>query len=135
MFERILLPFQEQGYSLMRIFLGLLFAAHGAQKLFGLFGGQKAPLVSLMGLAGIIEFFGGLAIALGVLTSFVAFFTAGEMVVAYCMVHLPRGWWPIENNGELAVLYFFGFLVIATKGSGSFSLDRVLWKRAPEPPV
>ena len=134
MFGRTFSQFEEQAYVLGRIFLGLLFAAHGAQKLFGLFGGTKASLVSLMGLAGIIEFFGGLAIAVGLFTSLVAFFTASEMVVAYLMVHFPRGWLPIQNDGELAALYFFGFLLIATKGSGRFSLDRALARQgAPEP--
>ena len=80
------------------------------------------------------SFFGGLAIAVGLFASLVAFFTAGEMVVAYFMVHFPRGWLPIENDGELAALYFFAFLVIATKGSGRFSLDRALARQgAPEP--
>ena len=128
MFERMFSPFQEEVYSLMRIFLGLLFAAHGAQKLFGVFGGEKAGQTGLMGLAGIIEFFGGLAVALGLLTSLVAVLTAGEMVVAYCIAHLPRGMVPIENHGELSALYFLGFLVIATKGPGRSSLDRLLWK-------
>ena len=134
MFERFFSKFEEQAFVLGRICFGLLFAAHGAQKLFGFFGGTKASLVSLMGLAGIIEFLGGLAIAVGLFASLVAFFTAGEMVVAYFMVHFPRGWLPIENDGELAALYFFAFLVIATKGSGRFSLDSALAPQdAPEP--
>jgi putative oxidoreductase len=117
-------------YALMRIIVGLLFACHGAQKLFGVlggFGGQPGmtvPLFSLMGLAGLIEFVGGLLIAFGVLASYAAFIASGEMVVAYYMQHFPRGFWPIQNGGELAVVYCFVFLFIASTGAGRLSLRR-----------
>ena len=109
-------------YALLRIVAGLLFAQHGVQKLFGLLGGTQQPLMSQMGLAGIIETFGGLAIALGLFTSPVAFVASGQMAVAYFQAHLPRGFWPIQNGGELAVLNCFLFLYIASRGSGKWSL-------------
>ena len=109
-------------YALLRIVAGLLFAQHGLQKLFGLFGGTQQPLMSQMGLAGVIETLGGLAIALGLFTSPVAFVASGQMAVAYFQAHLPRGFWPIQNGGELAVLNCFLFLYIASRGSGKWSL-------------
>jgi putative oxidoreductase len=118
-------------YILLRIIAGLLFACHGAQKLFGVFGGfggkagATASLFSLMGLAGVIEFVGGLLIAFGVLTSYVAFLASGEMAFAYFMQHFPRGFWPIQNGGELAVLYCFLFLYIATHGTGVWGMRRI----------
>jgi len=119
-------------YALLRIVSGLLFACHGAQKLFGVFGGfggqpgATAPLFSQMGLAGVIEFFGGLLIALGLLTSFAALVASGQMAVAYFTVHAPGGFWPIVNGGELAVVYCFLFLYFAANGGGIWSLQKVL---------
>ena len=121
-------------YALLRIVAGLLFACHGAQKLFGSFGGisgHTVPLFSLMGLAGCIEFFGGLLIALGILTNFAAFVASGEMAFAYFMQHFPRGFWPIQNGGEVVVLYCFLFLYIATEGAGLWRVGR----RRPLPPT
>ena len=115
-------PYSPYFYALLRIVAGLLFAQHGVQKLFGLLGGTQQPLMSQMGLAGIIETFGGLAIALGLFTSPVAFVASGQMAVAYFQAHLPRGFWPIQNGGELAVLNCFLFLYIASRGSGKWSL-------------
>ena len=97
--------FAEQAYALMRIVAGFLFAFHGAQKLFGMFGGKAQPLGSLMGLAGVIELFGGVLIMIGLLTWAAAFIASGEMAVAYFYSHLPQAFWPIENRGELATLY------------------------------
>jgi putative oxidoreductase len=113
----------------MRLALGLLYASHGAQKLFGLIGGHQVPLMSQMGLAGIIEFFGGLMIALGLLTGPVAFIASGEMAWAYFQVHAPNSVWPILNRGELAVALCFTFLYVASMGSGPYSLDRVLGRK------
>jgi putative oxidoreductase len=122
--ERILGRFSPQIYALLRIVAGLLFACHGAQKLFGVLGGQQMPLMSQMGLAGIIEFGGGLLIAVGFLTSIVAFIASGEMAAAYFTAHAPRGPVPIQNGGELAVLYCFLFLYIASRGAGMWGVDR-----------
>jgi putative oxidoreductase len=77
-----------------------------------------------MGLAGCIEFIGGLLIALGILTSYAAFVASGEMAFAYFMQHFPRGFWPIHNDGERAVLYCFLFLYIAAHGTGVWGLGR-----------
>jgi len=122
--ERVLGRFSPQFYALMRIAAGLLFACHGAQKLFGLFGGQRVPLASMFGVAGIIEFFGGLLIAIGFLTGTAAFIASGEMAYAFFTAHLPRGPIPIRNGGELAVLYCFVFLYIASRGVGIWGVDK-----------
>lgn len=114
----------EPVYALFRIVVGLLFAFHGAQKLFGVFGGQAQPLMGLMGLAGIIEFGCGLLVAIGLLTWVAALIASGEMMVAYFMAHAPKGTWPIQNGGELAVLYCIAFLFIAARGAGMLSVDR-----------
>lgn len=128
--ERILGPYSPYLYAVMRIVVGFLFACHGAQKLFGVLGGlgasgESAPLFSLMGLASLIEFFGGLCILLGLLTGTVAFIASGEMAAAYFMAHHPRGFWPVLNDGEPAVLFCFIFLYIASKGAGVWSIDGV----------
>ena len=111
--------------ALLRIIAGLAFAQHGAQKLFGLLGGQAVELTSQRGLAGIIEFVGGIMIAIGLFTGPVAFIASGEMAWAYFQNHAPRGFWPIQNGGELAVLYCFIFLYFAAVGSGKLSIDSI----------
>ena len=122
--ERVLGRFSPQLYALMRIAVGLLFAFHGAQKLFGILGGQQMPLASQMGLAGVIELFGGLLVAIGFLTGTAAFVASGEMAAAYFQAHFPRGTVPLRNGGELAVLYCFVFLYIASRGAVVWGLDR-----------
>jgi len=121
--------FEKQIYAVTRIVFGGLFACHGAQKVLGLLGGaggsgEPANLVSLIGLAGVIELVGGLMIAVGFFAGYAAFLASGQMAVAYFTVHLPRGFWPIQNGGELAVLYCFAFLYIAAKGSGIWSINK-----------
>ena len=122
--ERVLGRFSPQLYALMRIVVGLLFACHGAQKLFGLFGGPQMPLASQLGLAAVIELLGGLFVAIGFLTGTAAFIASGEMAAAYFMAHLPRGGVPLQNGGEPAVLYCFVFLYIASRGAGIWGVDR-----------
>jgi putative oxidoreductase len=127
--ERFFGAYSSYIYAVMRIVAGLLFACHGAQKLFGLLGGvdrqgASAPLLSLFGLAGIIEFVGGLLIMVGLMTGYAAFIASGEMASAYFMAHFPRGFWPIQNGGEMAVLNCFVFLYIASRGAGVWSIDR-----------
>lgn len=121
--ERWLGRHSERIYALFRLALGVLFAFHGAQKLFGAFGGKVMTSSPLMLTAGIIELVGGLLVAVGLLASWAAAVAAAEMVVAYFMVHLPRGPWPILNQGELAALYFFSFLYVAARGSGRYGVD------------
>jgi len=120
-------------YAAFRIVAGLLFAQHGAQKLFGWLGGMgeaggSAPFLSMMFFAGLIEFFGGLLVAVGFQTSWAAFLASGQMAVAYFMAHAPNALFPIQNRGELAVLYCFAFLFIASRGSGTLSVDSLFGK-------
>jgi len=115
---------EPYAYALMRIVTGLLFLFHGLQKLFGMFGGRTAELVSLRGLAGVIELVGGAMVMIGLYTSPVAFICSGQMAVAYFLSHQPQAFWPIENRGELAALYCFVFLYISTRGSGPLSVRR-----------
>ena len=121
--ERILGRFTPQIYALMRIVAGLLFACHGAQKIFGVLGGQKMEYASMMGLAGFIELIGGLLIAIGLVTGYAATLASGEMAAAYFMAHAPKGGMPIQNGGELAVLYCFVFFYVAARGAGVWSVD------------
>jgi putative oxidoreductase len=122
--QRFLGRYSEIAYTVLRVVAGLMFAVHGAQKLFGFLGGQKVPLASLFGAAGVIELVGGLLIAVGLFASWAAFIASGEMAVAYFMVHAKQGFWPILNQGELAVLYCFLFLYIACRGAGRYAVGR-----------
>src|SRR5262245_42857901 len=115
--ERVLGRFSPQIYALFRIVAGLLFACHGAHELVGLFGGHQVPLFTQFWAAGVIELGGGLMIAAGLFTGFAAFIASGEMAWAYFQGHAPRGRVPIQNGGELAVLYSFAFLYIASRGT------------------
>lgn len=122
--ERVLGRFAPRFYALLRIVAGLLFACHGAQKLLGMFGGQQVPMFSQFWIAGVIELVGGILIAIGLLTSIVAFIASGEMAAAYFIAHAPKGPIPIQNGGELALLYCFLFLYIAARGAGVWGVDR-----------
>ena len=127
--ERFLGAYSPYLYAVMRIVVGFLFACHGAQKLLGWFGGVDraggtAPFLSMFGLAGVIELVGGLLIVVGLFTGYAAFIASGEMAGAYFMAHLPRGFWPIQNTGELAALYCFVFLYIASRGAVAWGIDR-----------
>ena len=124
--ERYLGRFSEQIYAIMRIMLGLAFSMHGMQKVLGMFDGHRMPLTSLPGIAGVIELVAGLLIAVGLFAGWAAFIASGEMAVAYFMAHFPQGFWPIVNKGELAVLYCFVFLYIASRGAGIWSADAAL---------
>ncbi|GHA80814.1 DoxX family protein [Pontibacter akesuensis] len=122
--ERFLGNYSPHLYAILRIVAGLMFAIHGAQKLFGILGGdQPVELISLMGLAGIIEFVGGILIAIGLFTSIAAFIASGQMAAAFFMAHFPQGWNPVTNQGETAVLYCFLFLYMAARGSGIWSVN------------
>ncbi|PYV25882.1 MAG: DoxX family protein [Acidobacteria bacterium] len=118
--------------SILRIAAAFLFMQHGGQKLFN-FPPSPHPmphLPALMLVAGVLEFFGGLLVLIGLFTKPVAFVLAGEMAVAYFMAHAPRGLWPLLNMGELAVLDCFVFLYLAAAGGGAWSVER-LWRREP----
>jgi putative oxidoreductase len=112
--------------SIMRIVFGLLFLAHGVVKLWGFPAGAQpgqVPLLSLFGVAGVIELVGGAAIMLGLFTGPVAFLLSGQMAVAYFMVHAPQSVFPAVNMGDAAILFCFGFLYIAFAGGGAWSID------------
>jgi len=114
--------------SALRIAAAITFVEHGTQKLFGLPVGSRVPLASLIGLAGILETAGGALMLLGVFTRPLALVLAGEMAYAYFTVHAPQGRWPIQNQGELAVLYCFVWLYVSAAGPGPISVDRALRK-------
>lgn len=122
-------------HAILRIIAGALFCMHGMPKLFGWFGGMgeaggSAPLFSLMGLAGVLEVFGGLLILLGLFTRPVAVILALEMITAYFMAHLPQGPVPYLNGGELALLYLSVWIFLAGNGAGPWSLDRMMRRGA-----
>lgn len=120
--------YADYAYALLRIMAGLMFSFHGAQKILGLFAATRPPVASQLWFAGIIELVGGLAVMLGLGTRLAAFIASGEMAVAYFQVHwkfqLGSHFFPIVNQGELAVLYCFVFLFIAFKGGTKWSLDK-----------
>ena len=123
---------QPQVHGLFRIILGFLFSCHGAQKLLGFpvpGPNGTVELMSLMGLAGVLELVGGLMILVGLFTRPVAFLLSGLMAVAYFMAHAPQGFWPLVNKGETAVLYCFAFFFLSAAGAGAFSLDALLARR------
>ena len=118
--------------SVLRIITAFLLIAHGAQKLFGFLappGMTGLPALSQMWVGGILEFFGGLLLLVGLFTRPVAFILAGMLAVAYFQFHAPGGFWPLQNKGELAVLYCFVFLFLAVAGGGEWSVDRLLRRR------
>jgi putative oxidoreductase len=135
--ERFLGRFSPQLYAVLRIVAGFAYLLHGTQKLFGTPampgppGGKAAgSLPPLLMVAGVIETVCGLLILLGLLAGWAAFLASGEMAVAYFMQHFPRHPLPVANQGDPAVLFCFIFLYIASVGSGVWSLDSLLFRRA-----
>jgi putative oxidoreductase len=107
---------------------GVLFLQHGLQKLFGMFGGVEGaggtvPLASQLGVAGLLELAGGTLLILGLFTRPTAVVLVAEMIAAFFIAHAPQGGWPLENQGELALLYAASFLYFAGNGAGPLSLD------------
>ncbi|WP_157250496.1 DoxX family protein [Nonomuraea typhae] len=121
---------RDAGVSLFRIVIGLLFACHGAVKLFGFLGGPRGGTPAVFEWpgwwAGLIELTAGSLVLLGLATRAAAFLAAGEMAYAYFMVHQPKGLFPIINGGELAALFCWSFLILVFIGSGPWSLDTVV---------
>ncbi|MGD0192925.1 MAG: DoxX family protein [Rhizomicrobium sp.] len=118
---------QPQLLSLLRIVSGLLFLEHGMSKLLHfphvpMFDNVK--LVSLLGLAGLIELVGGALVTIGLFTRYAAFIMSGEMAAAYFLYHAPQNFYPALNMGDAAILYCFVFLYIAAAGPGPWSVDR-----------
>lgn len=119
--------------SLLRIVSAFLFLLHGSKKLFGVPGGTQLQLIEfdklwtlVPGLAGGLEFFGGLLVLIGLATRPVAFILSGLMAFAYFMAHAPRAFWPVLNGGDAAVLFCFVFLYLSAAGPGPWSIDRAL---------
>jgi len=117
--------YSEAAYFVLRLVAGVLFMCHGIQKVFGGLGGHKVT-EGLLLLGGWIELVGGALVALGLFALPAALIASGEMAVAYFKAHAAQSFWPIENKGELAVLYCFLFLFIALRGAGPFSLDAMI---------
>jgi len=132
-FDTITARYQPVVLSLLRFVTGLLFLQYGLAKLFKwppvpMF--EKVELFSLYGAAGSLELIGGILLVLGLFTRPMAFIVAGEMAFAYFMGHAPRGFFPILNNGGLAIMFCFTFLYLAFAGGGPISLDAMLRKKS-----
>lgn len=130
----ILGSFSSHIYAILRIVVGFLFMLHGTQKLFGWPPSGKAAgsLAGLLLVAAVIELVCGFMIMIGFFSSIPAFIASGTMAVAYFMGHQPGGVLPIQNGGELAVVYCFVFLYIAAAGSGIWSVDALMRKGQTE---
>lgn len=127
--------FSAQVFAILRIVTGLMFAMHGSQKLLQFppqsGAGAGGGLPPLMIAAGVIELVCGLLIAIGLFTGIAAFVASGEMAVAYFMVHAHNAFWPIQNQGELAVVYCFLWLFVSAHGAGIWSVDNAMRRRTP----
>ncbi len=129
--ETMLAPWAPQILSILRIMTGLLYIQHGTQKLFGFPESARVmgELSPLMLSAGLLEAGGGALFALGLLTRPVAFVMCGMMAVAYFMAHAPRAFYPINNGGDLAILFCFVFLYFTFAGGGAWSVDNLLTRK------
>lgn len=120
--------YTNHAYALLRIMSGFMFLFHGAQKVLGLLTLMQPPIGSQLWIGGVIELVGGTLIMIGFKTRWSAFICSGEMAVAYFQMHwrfqMDENFFPIINKGELAALYCFVFLLIATKGTGMWGVDR-----------
>ncbi len=136
--EKFLGKYEPYIYALLRIITGFLFLWHGSQKLLG-FPPQQAPpgsapqgLSPMMAIAGTIELVGGILIMIGLFAGFAAFIASGLMAFAYFMAHFSmQAFLPLQNRGELAVLYCFVFLYIASRGAGVWSVDALMNRGQP----
>jgi putative oxidoreductase len=126
--------FLDPTYCIARLIIGLMFACHGGQNILDFPpGGHGMPADALSWIGSIIELGGGFLIAFGLLTRIAAFLSAGEMAVAYFMVHSKMGFFPIVNRGERAVLYCWFFLLVLCYGPGRWSIDAVIKVRGSPP--
>ena len=123
--------FADPVFCIARLLIGLMYACHGGQKILGFPpGGHGMPPGAMGAIGAWIELAGGFMIALGFLARIGAFLGAGEMAVAYFMVHAKSSFFPIVNHGELAVAFCWFFLFVLFYGSGRWSLDALLFKRS-----
>ena len=124
---RFLEKWQPHLLALLRVMAALLFLEHGTAKLFHFpvpQPGVPNPLPTLLVAAAVIEIVGGVLVVLGLFTRLAAFLMAGEIAIGYFLYHFPKGFWPIVNQGEAAILFCFIFLYIASAGPGAWSVDR-----------
>jgi putative oxidoreductase len=126
MIENSLARLRPHLLALLRIVTALLFLQHGLSKLVGFPnpGQKQSSYFTLLGLAAVIEVVGSVLLVVGFRTRLVAFILSGEMAVAYFKAHAPRGFYPITNGGEAAILFCFVFLYIACAGGGGWTVDR-----------
>jgi putative oxidoreductase len=129
--ERILGRYAAYIYALVRIVVGLLLLMHGLQKVVGWPMPMPMPGSGMFTAIGLFEIIAGVMIMVGFFASFPAFLASGMLAVGYFMVHQPMGAWPIQNNGEPAVLFCFILLYIAARGSGVWSIDSVIRSGGP----
>ncbi len=125
--------YEPQLRSILRIVTAFTLSLHGWQKFFGVLGGMgggRADLSTPLGIAGVIETFGGAFLFLGLFTRPVAFVVAGELAVGYFMAHAPNGFWPLKNGGELAVIYSFLYLWMSSAGGGPWSIDALMGRKS-----
>jgi putative oxidoreductase len=123
--------------SILRIVGAFLFVQFGTAKLLAfpaaiMPGGGTAPLMSLPGIAGLLEMVGGLLLLVGLFTRPTAFLLSGQMAVAYFIGHAPQGFWPVLNQGTEAVFFCFLWLYISSAGSGPWGLDALWNKETPD---
>ena len=121
-------PYTAQTYALLRIVSGFLLLWHGSQKLLGFPGGVPEAPAYVLYVAGPIELIGGILLVVGFMTRWTAFLCSGLMAVAYWTAHGMNAVLPIENRGELAVIFCFVFLFISAQGPGIWSVDAKLSK-------
>lgn len=114
--------------SVLRFIAGFLMLWHGSQKLFNMPPSDHPADGAFMIFAGILEFFGGIFVMLGLFTRWAAFLLSGTMAVAYWLAHGTQAFLPIQNKGELAVIYCFVFLYLFFAGGGPWSLDSLIKK-------
>ncbi|MER9598488.1 MULTISPECIES: DoxX family protein [unclassified Mesorhizobium] len=116
--------YQPFALAALRIMTALQFLQHGTQKLFNFPVSDHAGALSGLSLtAGILEFAGGILLALGLLTRPVAFLLCGEMAIAYFIAHVPQGFFPVNNGGDSAISFCFIFLYLVFAGPGALALD------------
>ena len=116
--------YQPYALAALRIMAGLLYFAHGTQKLFNFPIAGPGELSTLALISAVLEVVGGALIVIGLFTRPVAFVLSGHMAAAYFIAHAPQSFWPVANGGDAAILFSFIFLLLVTTGAGALSLDR-----------
>ena len=129
-YETLAKRYGDALFFIFRVLIGAMYMGHGGVKIFGWLGANAFPLASFMGVVGLLEFLGGLAILLGIFTRSAALINVVIMLGAFFQVHFPMGCNPLSNGGELALLYFAAFLVLLAKGPGKWNLGEKVFKKA-----